>query len=193
MLNDIPKIVRQIKWLESIGIKHDGPVDLITGDWVMVGPAPGTALWKPSPIDLVNSIPGIYFIRFGASIGKGKPPYTVDGLINDHDVIGATGDSEFDAAFNLFMAYFNEMNAPNFDNDDVISNCLQICAISDPKDINTCLLLESCGDGIEIKKYESNEFGVTMTIKKFGIEAEWHGDTPFEAIYSCIKESPVPF
>ena len=189
MLNDIPKIVRQLKVLESIGIKRDGPVDLLRDEWVMVGPAPGTALWKLSPRDLVNYIPGILFVRFG----RDEDSYTVGGLINDNESISDIGDSEFDAAYNLFVLYFNKVSAPNFDEDEVIPNCLQICAISEQNDITTSLLLESCGDGIKIKKYEADEFGVAMLIERFGVEDVWHGDTPFEAIYSCIKDTPVIF
>ena len=173
--------------LESIGIKHDGPVDLLRDEWVIVGPAPGTALWKPSPRNLVNYIPGILFVKFGRDANA----FTVGGLINDNESISAIGDSEFDAAFNLFMAYFNKMSTPNFDEEEVIANCLEICGISDPKDITTDLLLENTAT--VIKRYEANEFGVIMLIERHGVEAEWYGDTPFEAIYSCITDTPVIF
>ena len=187
MFNDIQKIVKQLKVLESIGIKHDGPVDLLLDEWVMVGPAPGTALWKPSPRDLVNYIPGILFVKFG----RDEDAFTVGGLINDNESISAIGDSEFDAAYNLFVLYFNKMSAPNFDEDEVIANCLEICGISNQKEITTYLLLESTST--DIKRYEANEFGVIMRIERNGVEDEWCGDTPFEAIYSCITDSPVIF
>jgi len=187
MLNDIQKIVTHLKTLDSIGIKNDRPVDLRQDNWVMAGPAPGTALYMMSARDLVNYIPGILFVRFT----QRGDEHTVDGLINDHDIISATGDSEFDAAYNLFVSYFNKMSAPNFDEDEVIDNCLQICAITPKESITTFLLLESVGDAVKLKKYEANEFGVIVTIQRFGIEDEWYGDTPFEAIYSCIKDTKV--